>query len=307
MEVLNYIGMAIIGLLVAILLYKLVRSVRLVPTQSAYIVERLGKYSRTLGAGFHLLTPFLEKVVEIISLKEETIDVPPQEAFTLDNVKVEVDGVLYISVIDPVNACYGITNYRFASTQLAQTTTRSIIGLLELDRTFEERDLISAKVVEVLTEVGNAWGLKVHRYEVQNIIPPHSVKKAMERQMTAERERRAIIAQSQGDKQSRINRSEGLKSEMINVSEGEKQRRINEAEGRAAEIEAIATATAQSIEKLAEAINTNGGQDAVRLRLSQDYINKLANIANPKTKVLVPADITKVDDLLASIGLDDGK
>ncbi|MDH4128373.1 MAG: paraslipin [Spirochaetota bacterium] len=299
----NTIGIIILGLFCLYFVYKLARSVRLVPTRSAYIVERLGKYKTTLEAGLHLLIPFLDKVVYIQDLKEHTISVDPQECFTQDNVRVEVDGVIYISVVNPVNASYGITNFRFASTQLAQTTTRSVIGTIDLDRTFEERDLISTKVLEVLSDVEESWGIKVHRFEVKNIVTPTTIKNAMEQQMTAERERRAIIYKSEGDKQSRINRSEGLKAEMVNKSEGEKQRRVNEAEGKAAEIEAIALATGKSIEKLAAAISTDGGQDAVRLRLSQEYLGQLSNLANSKTNVLIPADLSRIEDLLGSVGL----
>ena len=292
----------IIGLVIYFI-YRLVRSIRLVPTKTAEIVERLGKYSTTLEPGFHPLIPFIDKVAFIQDLKEETLPVPPQECFTKDNVRVEVDGVIYISVVNPVNASYGITQYHFAISQLAQTTTRSIIGTLELDRTFEERDLISSKVLEVMLEIEEAWGVKVHRYEVKNIVPPISVKRAMEQQMTAERDRRALISKSEGDKQSRINRSEGLKAEMVNKSEGEKMKQINEAEGKASEIEAIAKATAESIAKLAAAISTDGGKEAVSLRLSQDYLTQLNNLATTDTKVLLPADLTKLDELLSSLGL----
>ena len=303
---LEAVGKVFIGLLILILIFKLARSIRLVPTKTASLVERLGKYSRTLGPGIHLLIPFLDKVTYILDLKEETIAVPPQECFTRDNVKVEVDGVIYISVVNSVNACYGITNYRFAAVQLAMTTTRSVIGTIDLDRTFEERSLISTKVLEVLSEVNEAWGIRVHRYEVKNIVPPTSVKRAMEQQLTAERDRRALIAKSEGEKQSRINRSEGLMTEMVNKSEGEKQRRINEAEGRANEIEAIARATAESINKLADAISVPGGQHAVTLRLSQEYINRLKLLANKNTNILLPADLTRLDDLLAALGLNIG-
>jgi regulator of protease activity HflC (stomatin/prohibitin superfamily) len=299
----NYFDYIVWGILLFVLLSKLVRSVRIVPTKSSYIVERLGKYSRTLGPGFHLLVPFLERVAYVQDLKEETINVPPQECFTKDNVKVEVDGVIYISVVDSVKASYGITDYRFGSIQLAQTTVRSIIGTLELDKTFEERDLINSKIVEVLNEVGMTWGINVHRYEVKNIVPPSSVKNAMERQMTAERDRRALLAQSEGEKQSRINNSEGLKSEAINKSEGEMQKRMNEAEGRAREIESIAAATAEAIEKMAAVITQEGGAEAVQLRLAQQYLHQLSSLGRAKTSVLFPADLTRLDALLEDAGL----
>ena len=207
---------AVWGILFLVLLFKFYRSICLVSTRKAYIVERLGKYTRTLGPGFHVLIPFVDKVAFVRDLKEHTIDVPPQSCFTKDEVRVEVDGVAYISVVDPVKASYGVTNYQFAATQLAQTTTRSIIGTIELDRTFEERDLISSKVVKDLAEAGESWGIQVHRYEVKNLTPPPTVKEAMEKQVNAERERRALQAKSEGDRQSRINLSEGRKIEMIN-------------------------------------------------------------------------------------------
>lgn len=300
---LDIVGGMIIVLFIIYFIYKLIRSIRLVPTKSAYIVERLGKYSKTLEAGFHPLLPFIDKVAFIQDLKEVTIPVPPQDCFTMDNVKVEVDGVIYISVVNPVNASYGVTNYKFAATQLAQTTTRSVIGTIDLDRTFEERDLISTKVLEVMADVEEAWGIKVHRYEIKNIIPPATVKRAMEQQMTAERDRRALIYKSEGDMQSRINRSEGIMAEMINKSQGEMKRRINEAEGKAKEIETISNATAQSIELLADSLVEEGGMEAIRLRLTQEYLKNLSNIANPETNVLLPADLTKLDELLNTIGL----
>ena len=291
------------GLLFLIVLIEVARSVRIVPTQSAFIVERLGQYKNTLEPGFHLLVPFLEKVAFIQSLKEEAMNVPPQDCFTKDNVQVEVDGVLYLQVVDAVNASYGVTDYRFAASQLAQTTTRSVIGLLELDRTFEERDEINNGVVKVMQEAGQQWGLEVKRFEVKNIVPPPSIRESMEKQMSAERERRALIAQSEGQRQSRIDKSEGVKMQVINQSEGEMQRRINEAEGRAEAIKTIGTATAKSIETVAAAISVEGGADAVRLRLSQQYLRSLGHLADPKTKVVLPADLSKVEDLLGSLGL----
>ncbi len=302
-EIYDLIGQAILGILFLVFIYALIRAIRIVPTKSAYIVERLGKYNKTLDAGFHVLTPFFDRVAFVQDLKEETMTVPPQECFTKDNVKVEVDGVIYISVVDPSKASYGVTNYRFAATQLAQTTTRSVIGTLDLDRTFEERDVISAKVLEVLGEVEEGWGITVHRYEIKNIIPPYSVKNAMEQQMTAERDRRALIAKSEGDRQSRVNRSEGLKMEAINKSEGEMSRRINEAEGKASEIESIAEATAGSIIKIADAISTSGGEEAVTLRLRQEYLTQFSHLANSETNVLLPADISRLEELLDSVGL----
>ncbi|QYJ75821.1 MULTISPECIES: SPFH domain-containing protein [Shewanella] len=299
----DLIVMAIWGLIFFIFIIKLFQSIRLVPTKSAYIVERLGKYHSTLDAGFHALIPFVDKVAYVHDLKEETIDVPPQECFSSDEVKVEVDGVIYISVVDPVKASYGVTDYRYAAIQLAQTTTRSVIGTLELDRTFEERDVISAKVVEVLDQAGALWGIRVHRYEIKNIQPPETVKNAMEMQVNAERERRALLAKSEGDKQAKINRSEGIKAETINRSEGEMQKRINEAEGKAEEILAIARATAESIERLAEVIAAPGGQNALRLQLGEQYLTQLKGLGQQGSRVVVPANMVNFDQWMDAMGL----
>ena len=289
------------GAFFLILVSKFFTSIRVVPTQSAYIVERLGQYTKTLGPGFHALIPFFDRVAFIHDLKEEAVDVPPQECFTKDEVRVEVDGVMYISVTDPVKASYGVTQYSFAATQLAQTTTRSVIGTLDLDRTFEERDLISSRVVEVLERAGEIWGIRVHRYEIKNLTPPPTVHEAMEKQVTAERERRAVVARSEGDRQSRINMSEGEKMETINRSEGQMQRQINEAEGRAEEILAIAKATALSIERVSAAINVDGGQESIRLQLAEKFLTRLTVLAVRETRVVLPADLTSLEEVLKSI------
>ncbi|MDH4262537.1 MAG: paraslipin [Spirochaetia bacterium] len=302
-NIIALINLAIWGFLFLIFIFKLLTSIRIVPTQSAYIVERLGKYKKTLNAGIHVLTPFFDRVAFIQDLKEETIEVPPQMCFTRDNVQVEVDGVIYISVIDPERASYGITDYRFGSIQLAQTTMRSVFGTLDLDTTFEEREVINAKIVNVLSEVGSTWGVRVHRYEIKNIVPPNSVRDAMERQMTAEREKRAKIAKSEGEKQSRINTSEGVKQESINRSEGEMQRVINEAEGTASEILALASATSKAIENIAMAITSPGGQDAVYLDLSQKYLQQLDKLGNEATQIIFPADLRNPHDLLQQAGI----
>lgn len=303
----DLIVLGIWGLIFAVFIIKLFQSIRLVPTKSAYIVERLGKYHLTLDAGFHALVPFVDKVSYIHDLKEETIDVPPQECFSSDEVNVEVDGVIYISVVDPVKASYGVTDYRYAAIQLAQTTTRSVIGTLDLDRTFEERDVISAKVVEVLDQAGAMWGIRVHRYEIKNITPPETVKNAMEMQVNAERERRALLAKSEGDKQSKINRSEGLKAEMVNISEGEMQRRINEAEGKGEELLTIARATAESIERMAEVISAPGGQNVVRMQLGAQYLKQLDGLSNRASKVVLPGNMMDFDHWMDSIGLKEEK
>ena len=302
-SLMNLFNLIVWGILFLILVVKFFRSIRLVPTKSAYIVERFGRYSKTLGPGFHALVPFVDRVAFIRDLKEKTVDVPPQECFTRDEVKVEVDGVIYMSVTDPVKASYGVTDYSFAAMQLAQTTTRSVIGTLELDRTFEERDLISSRVVEVLEKAGEIWGIRVHRYEIKNLSPPPTVKEAIEKQVTAERNRRAIVAKSEGDKQSRINTSEGRKLELINRSEGEMQKRINEARGQAEEVQAIAEATAQSIEKIAAAISVPGGESAVRLQLAEKYLKNLRALGRAGTNVILPADLTNMSALLKSIEL----
>ena len=303
----DLIVMAIWGLIFAIFVIKLFQSIRLVPTKSAFIVERLGKYHSTLDAGFHTLIPFVDKVAFIHDLKEETIDVPPQECFSSDEVNVEVDGVIYISVTDPVKASYGITDYRYAAIQLAQTTTRSVIGTLDLDRTFEERDVISAKVVQVLDQAGALWGIRVHRYEIKNITPPETVKNAMEMQVNAERERRALLAKSEGDKQSKINRSEGVKAETVNRSEGEMQRRINEAEGKAEEILTISRATAESIERLASVIAAPGGHNALRMQLGEQYFKQLDGLSQKNSRVVLPGNMVDLDYWMNSIGLTEEK
>ena len=293
--------MAIWAAIFLLLIVQLFQSIRLVSTQSAHIVERLGRYHKTLDAGFHALIPFIDKVTFVQDLREEAIYVPPQDCFTGDEVKVVVDGVIYMSVWDPVKASYGIVEYRNAAVQLAKTTTRSVIGTLDLDRTFEERDVISAKVVEVLDQAGKAWGIRVHRYEIKNITPPSTVRNAMEKQVSAERERRAIMATSEGDKQSRINRSEGLKAELINISEGEKQRRINEAQGYAQEILSISAATAESIEKVAEVVNRPGGSAALKLQLSERYIEAIKGLQD--ARVILPANIVDYRAWLGNLDL----
>lgn len=285
-------------------LVEVIRSIRLVPNRWAFVVERLGKYNGTMRAGFHSMFPFIDQVVSKIDLREETIDVDPQECFTRDEVKVEVDGVMYISVVDPVKATYGITDYRFAAVQLAQTTTREIIGKIDLDQTFEERELISKKVVDVLEEAGGVWGIRVHRYEIKNIQPPVTVQDAMEKQVTAESNRRAIVAKAEGEMQSLINRSEGKKQELINYSEGEKQRQINEAEGRAAEILAIAKASAFSLKRVGQSLQQPGGASALEFQLVEQYLQRLRTLARSDTQVLLPINLGNLDQLMASLKVD---
>jgi regulator of protease activity HflC (stomatin/prohibitin superfamily) len=301
----NNISLGILALLSLVVIYKFLRAIRFVPQQSAYVVERLGNYHKTLEPGFHALVPFIDRVAYTHDLREQAIPVEPQDCFTEDNVRVEVDGVIYISVTNPENASYGVTDYRRAAIQLAQTTTRSVIGRMELDTTFQERAAISRSVVEVLGEVEQAWGIKVHRYEIKNIDTPRTVQQAMERQMTAERERRATVSRSEGRRQSTINDAEGIKEEIINQSEGEMQRRVNEAEGRAEEIEAIAEATAEAIEQVARAVNSPGGEEAVKLRLAEQYLDTLAKLGKENNEILLPADLTRYDSVLDGLALDD--
>jgi regulator of protease activity HflC (stomatin/prohibitin superfamily) len=307
-SVLDWFNFIVWGYIFLRIIFELFRSIRIVSTRTALIVERLGKYSATLGPGFHVLVPFIDKVTAMQDLREETIDVPPQDCFSKDEVQVEVDGVIYMSVADPVKATYGVTDYRFAAMQLAQTTTRSVIGTIDLDKTFEERDMISQAVANTLNKAGAIWGLHVHRYEIKNIKPPLSVQAAMEKQVTAEREKRAKLARAEGDKQSRINTSEGTLRELINLSEGERQRLINEAEGHAAEILALATATAESITKIGGAIAQKGGEQAIKLNLSEKLIDNFRFLADAGTTVIFPADLTNLNQLLATLDLRlDGK
>ena len=306
-ETINLISQGLLALIAVYVLYQFLRSIRIVPQQSAYIVERLGNYHKTLEAGFHALVPFIDRVAYTQDLREQAIPVEPQDCFTEDNVRVRVDGVIYLSVTDPVNASYGVTDYRRASIQLAQTTTRSVIGRMELDTTFQERAVISQKVVDVLNEVEQPWGMRVHRYEIKNIDVPRTVQQAMERQMTAERERRAVVARSEGQQQSTVNDAEGQKQELINQSEGEMQRRINEAEGRAREIEEIANATAEAIERVAEAVTKPSGEEAVRLRLAEQYLSTIARLGKKENKVLLPADLTRFDAVIDGLALDEFK
>jgi len=294
----DYFVPIVIIMLIIITLFK---TAKIVPQKSAFVVERLGKYSKTLEAGFHILFPFIDKVRYKLSMKEVAIDVPPQVCITKDNVSVEVDGILYLKVMDPVKAAYGINNFRFATTQLAMTTMRSEIGKLELDRTFVERESINGNVVEAVDMASDPWGIKVTRYEIKNITPPESVQQAMEKQMRAEREKRAEIAHSEGERQSKINRAEGGRQEMISMSEGEKMKRINEAEGRALEIERLAKATAYGIREIAAAIKEPGGEDAVSLRIAEQWIGEFGKLAKVNNTMIIPTDIADISGTVASL------
>jgi len=290
-------GTVLTVILVGILLFALVvffKTIRIVPQKMAYIIERLGKYSTTLEAGFHILVPFLDRVAYKHTLKEQAVDVAPQQCITRDNIAVEVDGILYMQVVDPKKASYGINNYQFASAQLAQTTMRSVMGKLELDKTFEERETVNSAIVDAVDKASDPWGVKVTRYEVKNILPPQSIKDAMEKQMRATREKRATIAESEGDRQAKINRAEGEKQRMIAQSEGEKQKRINEAEGRAVEILKVAEATATGIKEIASAINEKGGVNAVNLRIAEQYLNEFGKLAKTNNSIIIPSNLSDI-------------
>jgi regulator of protease activity HflC (stomatin/prohibitin superfamily) len=293
------------GLIVAIgivvfIIVAIFKTARIVPQKMAFIVERLGKYAKTLDAGFHILIPFLDRVSYKHSLKEVAVDVESQTCITKDNISVEVDGVLYLQVIDPVKASYGIDNYMFASSQLAQTTMRSEIGKLDLDRTFEEREAINGSIIQAVDKASDPWGVKITRYEIKNIQPPKSVKDALEKQMRAEREKRATIAESEGERQSKINVAEGDKQAAIAESEGEKQKRINEAEGRAKEIMLVAKATSEGIRMIASSIDQPGGNQAVNLRVAEQYIKEFGNLAKTNNTMIIPQSMSDISGLIAT-------
>ncbi len=290
-----------LGLILVLVAFAVIRSIRIVPQKQAYIVERLGKYANTLEAGLHVMIPFIDKVSYKHTLKEQAVDVPPQNCITKDNISVEVDGILYMQVMDAKKASYGINNYNFAAAQLAQTTMRSVIGKLDLDKTFEERESINANIVDAVDKASDPWGVKVTRYEVKNIVPPKSIKDAMEKQMRAEREKRAMIAESEGERQAKINVAEAEKQEAISLSEGEKMRRINEAEGRAQEIERVATATATGLRQVAEAIQAEGGHSAVDLRIAEQYLSEFGKLAKENNTMIIPGDLSNIAGMLASL------
>jgi len=294
-------SLIIVGVLAVIVIVLLIKTAVVVPQRLEYIVERLGKYSKSLSAGFHILIPSLDKIAYKRSLKEEVMDIPSQDCITTDNVSVSVDGILYIQVVDSKLSAYGIDDYRVAASQLAQTSLRSVIGKIELDRTFEERESLNQQVVAAIDEAAQNWGVKVLRYEIKDITPPKTVMDAMEKQMKAEREKRAAIATSEGDRQSRINRAEGLKKEAIEVSEGEKQRRINEAEGQAKEIELVAHATAEGIKKIAESLSLTGGETAANLRVAEKYIAEFGKLAKENNTMIIPANMGDISAMVATV------
>ncbi len=293
-------GSLIVTVVVAIFAMIVVSKIaRVVPQQQAWVVERLGKYSTTLHAGFHILVPFLDVVRYKHSLKESALDIPEQVCITKDNVQVGVDGVLYVKVLNPERASYGITDYNYAISQLAQTTLRSEIGKIDLDRTFEERTTINTQVVLEVDKASEAWGVKVLRYEIKNITPPHDVLAAMEKQMRAEREKRALILQSEGQRDAAVNSAEGEKQQVIKASEAKKQQNINEAEGQAAAILSVATATAEGLRRVAEALKVTGGQEAMQLRIAEQYIKEFGNLARSGNSMIVPANLADISSMLA--------
>jgi regulator of protease activity HflC (stomatin/prohibitin superfamily) len=292
-------GLIVFFILAVLVLIVIAKTAIVVPQQSAYVVERLGRYSATLGAGFHVLLPFVDSIRYRHSLKETAIDIPAQVCITRDNVQVGVDGVLYLKVLNPERASYGISDYLFAISQLAQTTLRSEVGKIDLDRTFEERTNINTAVVSELDKASEAWGVKVLRYEIKNITPPQDVLAAMEKQMRAEREKRAVILTSEGTRDAAINTAEGSKQETIKQSEARKQQQINEAEGQAAAIMAVASATAEGIRRVAEAIKIPGGYEAVQLRVAEQYIGQFGELARKSNTLVLPANVADVGSMIA--------
>ena len=292
--------LVVVLVIAALAVVILAKTATVVPQQSAYVVENLGRYSRTLQAGFHILIPFVERIAYRHNLKEEAVDITEQVCITKDNVQVGVDGVLYMQILDASKASYGITNHRFAISQLAQTTLRSEIGKIELDRTFEERATINANVVSELDKASAPWGVKVLRYEIKNINPPRDVLQAMEKQMRAEREKRAVVLTSEGDRDAKINQAEGEKQRVIKESEANKQQQINEAQGEAAAILAVATATAEGLRRVGESLAGTGGIEAMQLRVAEEYIKQFGHLADEAASTLiVPANLSDISSMIA--------
>ena len=292
--------LVVVLVIAALAVVILAKTATVVPQQSAYVVENLGRYSRTLQAGFHILIPFVERIAYRHNLKEEAVDITEQVCITKDNVQVGVDGVLYMQILDASKASYGITNHRFAISQLAQTTLRSEIGKIELDRTFEERATINANVVSELDKASAPWGVKVLRYEIKNINPPRDVLQAMEKQMRAEREKRAVVLTSEGDRDAKINQAEGEKQRVIKESEANKQQQINEAQGEAAAILSVATATAEGLRRVGESLAGTGGIEAMQLRVAEEYIKQFGRLADEAASTLiVPANLSDISSMIA--------
>lgn len=291
-------GLIVLAIVIIIVL---IRTIVIVPQENAWIVEEFGKYKKTFGPGLHIVVPVLQRVAYKHTLKEEVIDVPPQVCITKDNVQLKIDGILYLKVLDPEKASYGIDNYRFATAQLAQTTLRSEIGKISLDNTFSEREGINAEVVKSVDEASDPWGIKVTRYEIKDIDPPTSIQQAMEQQMTAEREKRADILESDGIKTAQINQSKGEKQEAINYSVGEKQSKINRAEGEAKAIEIVAEAQSEGLKMVGEAINTPNGKTAVSMRIFQQYMGELNRILSTSDTTVLPLPEAELNSILQTI------
>ncbi len=292
-------GLIVLLILALLVLIIIARTAIVVPQQLAYVVERLGRYHTTMGAGFHVLVPFVDVIRYRHSLKEIAVDIPAQVCITRDNVQVGVDGVLYLKVLNPERASYGISDYMFAISQLAQTTLRSEVGKIDLDKTFEERTNINTSVVSELDKASESWGVKVLRYEIKNITPPHDILAAMEKQMRAEREKRAVILTSEGTRDAAINTADGVKQEVIKASEARRQQQINEAEGQAAAILAVASATAEGIRRVAESIKVTGGFEAVQLRVAEQYIGQFGELAKKGNTIVLPANVADVGSMIA--------
>ncbi|MEE8412466.1 MAG: stomatin-like protein [Acidobacteriota bacterium] len=293
-------GWIVAGVVAVVVIIIIAKTAVVVPQQKVYVVERLGKYHATLSAGFHILLPFLDSIAYKHSLKERAVDIPEQICITRDNVQVGVDGVLYLKVMDPKRASYGVTNYLFAITQLAQTTLRSEIGKIDLDRTFEERTAINVSVVSELDKASDPWGMKVLRYEIKNINPPKDVLAAMEKQMRAEREKRAVILGSEGERDAKINEAEGDKQQVIKASEAAKQRQINEAEGEASAIRQVAAATAEGLSLVAAATQLPGGFEAVQLRVAENYIERFGELAKHSNTMIIPANAADIASMIGT-------
>jgi regulator of protease activity HflC (stomatin/prohibitin superfamily) len=289
----------VFGFLAILILIVIAKTAVVVPQQSAFVIERLGKYSGTLYAGFHVLVPFIDVIRYRHTLKEQSSDIPAQVCITRDNVQVGVDGILYLKVLNPERASYGIQDYHFAISQLAQTTLRSEIGKIDLDRTFEERTNINTAVVTELDKASESWGVKVLRYEIRNITPPGDILAAMEKQMRAEREKRAVILQSEGTRDAAINTAEGEKQQVIKASEARRQQQINEAQGQAEAILTVANATAEGLKKVGSAIMMEGGYDAVRLRVAEQYVAQFGQLVQGTTNLVLPANVGDIGAMIA--------
>jgi regulator of protease activity HflC (stomatin/prohibitin superfamily) len=293
-------GLFVVFVVLALfLLYLFFKTAVVVPQQHAFVVERLGRFSGVLDPGFHILIPFVDVIRYRHSLKEQAVDIPAQVCITRDNVQVGVDGILYMKVLDPERASYGISNYVFAIEQLAQTTLRSEIGKIELDRTFEERTHINSQVVAEVDKASEAWGVKVLRYEIKNITPPSDILAAMEKQMRAEREKRAVILTSEGQRDAAVNNAEGQKQQVIKASEAKKQQQINEAEGEAAAIEAVARATAEGIRLVGQSVGAPGGFEAVQLRVAERYLEQFGQLAKEGNSLVLPANLGDIGSMIA--------